>query len=114
MNQTIQVTISGSFPSYKVSFSAQPSAVAYRSTQTFTYQMSSTGFRLIGVNLQRSPFGSADELTWAIPTAQNQVILTDVNSDKQETKFGLELIFADAAGNMFSSQDPEILNEGEK
>lgn len=114
MSQTIQVQIGGRFPAYSISFSAQPAPVPYPSTQTITYQMGSPGFQIIGVNLQRDPFASTDELTWAIPAGGLSLILTDVNQDKSATTFGMELIFADGAGNVFSSVDPEVVNEGEQ
>lgn len=114
MNQTISVTITGSFPGYQIAFSADPSNVPYNQTATITYTVTSKGFRIRGINLQRSPFSSNDELTWAVPNGGQSLILSNNNCDTQETRFGLEIIFEDSQGNRFSSMDPEVVDEGEE
>ena len=112
MDQTISVTIDGSFPNYEITFSADPAPVPANCTQTITYELVSDPFSFVGVNLQRDPFNSGDELTWAIPFEGRSLILTDVNSDPLQTTFGLELVFQDKSGNTFSSTDPQVVNEG--
>jgi hypothetical protein len=113
MNQSISITITGGFPSYQISFSAEPSSVPYGQTATITYALASKGFKIHGINLQRDPFSSTDELTWAVPNGGQSLTLTDVNRDPKATIFGLEIIFEDSHGNRFSSVDPEVANEGE-
>lgn len=113
MNQTINVSITGSFPGYQIAFSAEPNSVPYGQSATITYAMATKGFKIHGINLQRDPFGSNDELTWAVPNGGQSLILSDTNSDPQPTTFGLEIIFEDSHGNRFSSVDPRVENEGE-
>lgn len=112
MNQTISVSIRGKFPKYKIKFSASPEPVPSRSKATFAYTIESKGFRVVGINTQREPFETKDELTWAIPADRQSVILFDDNKDRRRTVFGFEIVFEDAAGNQFSSTDPQVENEG--
>jgi hypothetical protein len=113
MNQTISINIAGGFPSYQITFSADPASVPFGQTATITYALASKGFKIHGINLQRDPFASTDEMTWAVPKDSQSLILTDVNSDPRVTQFGLEIIFEDSHGNRFSSTDPVVVNEGE-
>lgn len=113
MNQTIDVRISGSFPAYQIIFSDEPTPVPYGATASITYVLSTPDFSIVAVNMQRHPFGTLDELTWAIPRDQQSLILTDRNVDKSQTTYGIEIVFADKKGNRFSSPDPEVVNEGE-
>lgn len=112
MNQSITIGISGTFPNYEICFSAVPAPVKQGKTETITYSMAHRGFRIIGVNIQRDPFDTSDELVWAIPSDQQSIILTDINSDPRASTFGFQIVFNDAAGNQFSSIDPQIQNEG--
>lgn len=113
MSQTINISISGTFPNYAISFDSTPQPVPYGKTDTIGYEMATPGFSIVAVNMQRDPFSSADQLIWAIPTGGQSLILTDNNTDKVATTFGVEIVFADKSGNMFSSPDPEVINEGE-
>lgn len=112
MSQSISVAINGLFPDYGIEFSAEPTAVKQGKTETITYYLVSRGFRIVGINQQRNPFDTEDELVWAIPEDQQSVILTDINSDPKPSTFGLQLIFKDSVGNQFSSIDPQVENEG--
>ncbi len=113
MNQTINVSITGSFPGYQIAFSAEVNNVPFGQTATITYAMATKGYKIRGINLQRDPFRSNDELTWAVPKDGQSLILSNINCDSQETRFGLEIIFEDSHGNRFSSTDPEVVDEGE-
>ncbi len=112
MNQTISVSINGAFPDYGIDFSAEPSPIKQGKTETITYTMISRGFRIVGINVQRNPFDTADQLTWAIPADQQSLILTDVNADPKQSIFCFEIVFSDSYGNQFSSKDPQIQNDG--
>jgi hypothetical protein len=46
MSQTINVSITGSFPSYQIAFSAEPNSVPYGQSATITYAMASKGFKI--------------------------------------------------------------------
>jgi hypothetical protein len=112
MEQQISIVVRGTFPRFEIEFSADPLPVPRESTAVFTYTLASPGFRLVGVNLQREPFRSQDELTWTLPAERQSVILKDQNKDWRQTFFGIELLFEDSAGNQFSSADPQVENEG--
>lgn len=112
MNQNITIGISGAFPNYQINFSSDPTPVKQGKTETITYSMAIRGFRIVGINLQRDPFDTEDELVWSIPVNQQSVILTDINTDPKPSTFGLQIIFNDSAGNQFSSMDPQVQNEG--
>lgn len=112
MSQNITVSINGLFPDYGIDFSAEPTPVEQGKTETITYTLVSRGFRIVGINQQREPFNTKDELIWAIPEDQQSVIFTDINSDPKSSTFGLQLIFKDSTGNQFSSMDPQVENEG--
>jgi hypothetical protein len=112
MNQSITVTITGTFPNYAIVFSADPIPVPFKQQRTITYTLSSDAFRFTGISLQRNPFDTDDELTWAIPASGAQLILTDINADPIESIFCFQILFADLAGNAFTSTDPQVRNEG--
>lgn len=112
MNQEISVTIKGKFPNYKIKFGASPEPVPRKTKATFTYVLQSKGFNIVGINLQRDPFQSKDELTWALPSDRQSIILQDTNKDRLRSVFGVEIVFEDSAGNQFSSPDPQVANEG--
>lgn len=112
MSQEISVAIHGIFPDYGIEFSAEPTPVKQGKTEIITYTLITRGFRVTGVNQQRDPFNTEDELIWSIPEDGQSVIFTDINSDKKPSVFGLQIIFADSSGNQFSSMDPQVQNEG--
>jgi hypothetical protein len=112
MNQSISVTITGTFPNYVIDFSAEPDPVPYNEQRTITYTLSSDAFRFTGFALQRDPFSTEDELTWTIPANCASLVLTDNNSDPIESTFAFQIQFADLKGNTFSSTDPQVRNEG--
>ncbi|MBE5314848.1 MAG: DP-EP family protein [Xanthomonadales bacterium] len=112
MSQSISVSINGAFPDYGIAFSSEPLPVKHGKTETITYTMISRGFRFVGINVQRNPFDTADQLTWAIPADQQSLILTDVNADAGQSVFRFEIVFSDSQGNQFSSMDPQIENDG--
>lgn len=112
MNQTISVSINGNFPDYDIAFSGDPTPVEHGKTETITYMNISRGFRFVGINVQRHPFDTSDQLTWAIPADQQSLILTDLNVDPKQSVFCFEIVFSDSEGNQFSSKDPQIQNDG--
>ncbi len=112
MSQRISISINGAFPDFAISFGAEPTPVEFGKTETITYYMISRGFRIVGINAQRHPFDTADQLTWAIPADQQSLILTDVNTDPKPSVFCFEIVFSDSYGNQFSSEDPQVENDG--
>lgn len=113
MSQSISVSINGKFPDFGISFSAEPAPVEYGKNETITYFMVSRGFRIVGINVQRHPFDTSDQLTWAIPADQQSLILSDINADAKASVFCFEIVFSDSYGNQFSSKDPQIENDGQ-
>lgn len=112
MSQNISIAINGAFPDFGIDFSSEPVPVPHGKTEKITYTLISRGFRIVGINQQHTPFDTSSELIWAIPADQQSVILTDINSDTKSSTFGLQIIFIDSYGNIFSSMDPQVRNEG--
>jgi hypothetical protein len=112
MHQDIGISISGKFPDCKIKFSEDPTPVPRKARATFTFALQSKGFRIVDINMQREPFETQSELTWSIPADQQSVTLLDRNKDRLRSAFAVEIVFEDAAGNRFSSQDPQVENEG--
>jgi len=118
--QKVNVTISGTAPSYQVNLSPAAPYCITEANSTLTLQLnpasSSAGFRMAGIGFNGLYHGKSTEmaesqLTASIKTTRatdDTLEVTDANT--QDGQFEFILLYQDSAGTIYGL-DPEILND---
>lgn len=115
MTTNVSVTITGTYPSYNVSFSDGGSElVPFGSTANILYgfAVGTVGFTFQNVvDVVKTPPTTKDSISWKVNPSQ--LTVTAVNSDKSASVIGYRIEFKDSHGRVFVSSDPQVECEGE-